>query len=573
MPTRNLQVYSNGTYVALEPVPLVGISDTFVRNEAGFLHRETTITLDGYALNTDPCTGNPESGVCPNSFSYPSAHGNGNPAGGISTAHRIRDAFTRGNNIDLRMANNSGFVEQSLNQCFVESINIEAGTWNAYVKYQVVLKSYTGTQCIPDNLSPGASQAVGIGHFNRLTPRDSGVLTDYSESFNIEQLVGEYGYANHTPPPSPTPPTVSSTYYKGSSSISVSAKSLGNRRFIGGGNSIEHATGWQIARDLFAQMYGDPNNLEPRARYLLNNGLFAYDESNTTSTPDSHFTMYNLTRRQSIDVHTGTFSITDDFIIAPTGVIALETWNSTYDSSNDSSSPTVTINGTIKGLSQLSIDNQSRSYVDSNASTPGPSGMIDYALQRYHTITNQNQYGNCALYNRAQSAAPHNLNSGPASISFSTNDVLGEVTYNITYDARPQKFFTGAITESINVEDTLPGDLYTTIPILGRPTGPILQYLYGRTEYRRTLSIDVLFDSNVVGNATSFPGSNRNGLIASKPSLRSGFREQLASLISAYSPANDAGILNYMQDPASESWNQSECRYTCTVSWVYELNS
>lgn len=573
MATRNLQVYSNGVYVELSPVPLVGISDSFNRNEAGFLNQETTITLDGYAIS--------DSGLCGSAGTHlkvpPVCAGvgstqNGSNAGAnVAQAQTIREKFSLGSEISIKLADAGGYVYTSFNQCFVDSVNIEQGDWATYVKYQVVLKSYTGQDC---SQQPTGAANISLCHGAstplRLTPRDSGVITDYSESFSIEPIVGEYGASSAG---FAGAPKVGSIYYKGSSSISVSAKSLGNRRVIncGGGGPASQDTGWQIARDLFSELHGDPKNPSRRREFLLNNGLFDYAGQTSYSTGPIGFEMYNLTRRQSIDVHTGTFSITDDFIIAPTGSTALETWNTSYDSSNDSSTPTVSIQGTIKGLTQLSVDDQTRNYAEIN--TPPKSGTIDAALARYHQISNQLNYGNnCDLYRRAQTAAPYNLNSGPASISFSTNDITGEVSYTVTYDARPYNFFTGVISESINVEDTLPGDSYTTIPILGRPTGPILQYLYGRTEYRRTLSIDLLFDSTVVGTAVTFPTGDRSNLLASKPSIRQGFKEQLASLISAYSPAYENGILNWMQDPPVETWNQSECRYTCTVSWIYELN-
>jgi len=571
MSTRNLQVYSNGAYVDLSPAPFVGISDSFNRNEAGFLNQETTITLDGYAISDSAACGTagrtqPVPPVCKGSN-----QGRGSNAGAnVAQAQTIREKFGRGREISVRLADAGGYVHTSLNQCFVESVNIEQGDWSTYVKYQVVLKSYTGQDC--NKNSAGAaniSLCHGASAPLRLTPRDSGVITDYSESFNIEPIVGDYGASGQG---LAGEPKVGSIYYKGSSSVSVSAKSLGNRRVIGcGGNGAANEdTGWQIARDLFSELHGDPSNPSRRRQFLLNNGLFSYDSSQTTYGNTVGFEMYNLTRRQSIDVHTGTFSITDDFIIAPTGSTALETWNISYDSSNDSSSPTVSVQGTIKGLTQMSVDAQTRNYTELGT-TPN-SGAIDAALSRYHEISNNLDYGVCDLYTRAQTAAPHNLNSGPVSISFSTNDITGEVSYTVTYDARPYNFFTGVLTESINVEDTLPGDSYTTIPILGRPTGPILQYLYGRTEYRRTLSIDLLFDSAVVGTAVTFPTGDRSNLLSSKPSIRAGFKEQLASLISAYSPAYEDGILNWMQDPPVETWNQSECRYTCTVSWIYELN-
>ena len=127
-------------------------------------------------------------------------------------------------------------------------------------------------------------------------------------------------------------------------------------------------------------------------------------------------------------------------------------------------------------------------------------------------MSNKGQHGFCRLLNRAQHVTSQHLNTSPTSISYSTNDVAGEVTYSLEFNASPYKYFTGAVFENITVEDTYPGDVYTTIPILGRSTGPILQYLYGRTEYKRTLNVEVVIDSASTSNARGFSAASRNNV-------------------------------------------------------------
>ena len=84
--------------------------------------------------------------------------------------------------------------------------------------------------------------------------------------------------------------------------------------------------------------------------------------------------------------------------------------------------------------------------------------------------------------------------------------------------------------------------------------------------------MEVVIDSASTSNARTFPTASRNNLIAGKPSLRPGFKDKITALINLYSPANEAGIVNWFADPPTESWNPTEGRYNLTVSWTYELS-
>ena len=55
------------------------------------------------------------------------------------------------------------------------------------------------------------------------------------------------------------------------------------------------------------------------------------------------------------------------------------------------------------------------------------------------------------------------------------------------------------MSETININDTYPGDTFAVVPILGRTTGPLLQYTGSRTEYRRDVGIEIILDSSDIG--------------------------------------------------------------------------
>ena len=183
-------------------------------------------------------------------------------------------------------------------------------------------------------------------------------------------------------------------------------------------------------------------------------------------------------------------------------------------------------------------------------------------------ISNSGLFGvGSDVYKRANNSVAVELNSQPKSVSLGTNAYTGEVTYNLQFDNRPTNIISGVLAESISVNDTYPGDVFAVIPVIGRATGPVLQYIGGRTEYKRDVSINLTMDY------TKIPyGSQRNDLLLKKPSVVQPTANQLGALLSELSPAGEPGIRKYFLSPPSESWNPKEGTYSFNVSWTYELD-
>ena len=123
------------------------------------------------------------------------------------------------------------------------------------------------------------------------------------------------------------------------------------------------------------------------------------------------------------------------------------------------------------------------------------------------------------------------------------------------------------MSESINVNDTYPGDVFAVIPVIGRATGPVLQYIGGRTEYKRDVNIEMVVDYTDIGY-----DNNRESFMLTKPSINEPIRTQLNTLINDLSPATEPGIRKYFLNPPAESWSPKEGRYTLSLNWVYELD-
>ena len=148
-----------------------------------------------------------------------------------------------------------------------------------------------------------------------------------------------------------------------------------------------------------------------------------------------------------------------------------------------------------------------------------------------------------------------------------SNKTAGTITYSLDFDNRPTNIITNVLNEQISVNDTYPGDYYSIVPVIGRATGPILQYVGGRTEYKRDVSINLQMDY------TKIPyDSGRPELLLLKPSVNQPTAQELANLLESLSPANEPGVRKYFIDAPSESWEPKTGAYSFNISFVYELD-
>ena len=171
------------------------------------------------------------------------------------------------------------------------------------------------------------------------------------------------------------------------------------------------------------------------------------------------------------------------------------------------------------------------------------------------------------IFKRANRATAVMLNAQPQSISLGTNEYAGEITYSLAFNNRPTNIISGVLSENISVNDNYPGDIFATIPVIGRNTGPVLQYVGGRTAYNRSVNIELVMDYTDIGY-----GSDRKSLLLKKPSIVEPTKSQLRDLIKELSPQNEPGVRKYFIAPPSESWTPKEGRYTFNISWTYELD-
>lgn len=272
---------------------------------------------------------------------------------------------------------------------------------------------------------------------------------------------------------------------------------------------------------------------------------------------------FNHIRSEQLSESNGTYSVTENWVLASGK--AYENYSLSISSSSDTPFVSVGLEGSIKGLTEYS---PSSVYFGGNDLSVGYNSAYTNALSKYNELTNNGQFGFLSkAYIRANNSVAVQLNSQPKSASLGSNEYNGEITYSVQFDNRPTHIISGVLNENISVNDTYPGDVFAIIPVIGRATGPILQYIGGRTEYKRDLSINLNMDFTSVSY-----GSQRNTLLLKKPSVVEPTSTQIAALIRELSPALEPGIRKYFISPPSESWNPKTGEYSLSISWTYEMD-
>lgn len=221
--------------------------------------------------------------------------------------------------------------------------------------------------------------------------------------------------------------------------------------------------------------------------------------------PTGLFQLYNQERTVELDESAGSYSITDSFI-AKNG----PPWIDSFDISlevDENFLRTITINGYVQGLEPAtgiyytdnSVSGISGIYptVSGNSFThnrnPPHTGtkynnaVSGYSVvksgisQRIYSYDSSSQalvYDNWHGKNDFTNYKSRPINNIPLSSTESLFPFEGKITYSRTYNNRPMSIMTGAITENIQINSSLPVARFKEIKILGRKLGPIVYEYY-----------------------------------------------------------------------------------------------
>ena len=421
--------------------------------------------------------------------------------------------------------------------CYPRLVDIQfsEGVWVDKCDFTINLEADTlldedkvdneGTFIIPNNggTQENTTETVLLGSLS------GAFINDYSEDWSIEvdDSTGE----------SPDLPF--------SYRITHSLNATGKTHYKPGGEKL---VAWEQARKFVTDRLSDDVTDYPIIMGQIGSGTINLIDS---------FGGFSHTRNESIGQAAGTYSVTETWLLS--SGTCFENYSSSVSSDTSSAFVGVNIDGTIKGLSKIS---------PSGHGSENKPSAFDSAMSKYIAVSNSGQFGLISdIYKRANNLVAVELNSQPLSMTVGTNEYLGEITYSVQFDNRPTNIISGVLSENISINDTYPGDVFAVIPVLGRKTGPVLQYIGGRTEYTRDLAINLIMDY------TKIPyGSGRNPLLLKKPSVIEPTATQIGNLIKELSPQGEPGIRKYFISPPSESWEPKTGSYSFNLTWTYELD-
>ena len=315
---------------------------------------------------------------------------------------------------------------------------------------------------------------------------------------------------------------------------------------------------WQQASGFLYEYLGSGIGIIPSGR--------AMPFSNFSS---SGYKLANTVISEDIDKEGGSYTITENSIVY-SGQPVIH--NVDVDVSTDASQKrSVSIQGTIEGL---------------NTEDPFSITTNKYSnAEAFNSGVNPTGYGNIPSgYFYAKSLAGLSwLNPNFQSSSISRSPAAGVINYSYSFDDRPPNLVSGSIQETITVNDVYPGELFSATPVIGR-NQPILQYLNSRSEYKRSLSINVTMSEQSqewsYGDAANgyWSGATQSNIqklfINDKPSNISIPSGDLNAIFEAINPINDPNFTvrngKCFHSAPTENWDATSRSYSYSIEWVYE---
>ena len=351
--------------------------------------------------------------------------------------------------------------------------------------------------------------------------------------------------------------------------ITHTVSAVGKREFIDNGTdfavveAFDNATGilydnsskllaYKTLTPLGGGLYTLPSGFSFGQIGSLNDGINAYGGSLDQEYAIG-FRAFSETRSKT----DGSVSVTETMVFAPRNAIsvgATENVSLSVENDNQSSITRYNLNGTVQGFNTL--DPTSR---ESNA--------WDNSKQYYDTYVAPNLLQRiCYTYsklNPLDSDIFNTLNPIPLSKSASYSPVSAEINYSASYDTR-RRNITKALSEDIQVSDSLVGYNYSETPIIGRQAGPIIQYLKSNTGRSRTLNINLVL--------SGIPSSSEplRNLLLRKPSINPDYMGFLKDVYEAFDPVKTGEATKAVFDPPSENWSPMNGAYEYSVTWKWQ---
>ena len=267
-----------------------------------------------------------------------------------------------------------------------------------------------------------------------------------------------------------------------------------------GDDTIEFPSVYSLTHNVSAQ--GEPfSGLDPThlAKQFVGSRLgFSNVMSGVSGILNSSGVVCNNFRSVSINKTDGSCSASETFVINPSGSYQ-EDFEVSVNASVEEPYTTIDINGTIQGYANVSYPDPN---VPMNSSTPKFQNAMNAWSGMHPDGSTPTQVGiSGLLYSRASSfykinpkhsafLASNSLNPQTLSTAFGYNITEGTISYAYSYNDRPINCVPEALSEVININENEPNDIFASLTVLGRASGPLLQDMGTKGPRTRDISID-----------------------------------------------------------------------------------
>ena len=484
----------------MNPPPLIGWTTNDIYQGGHYLGSEANVTLSCFAA---PCTDstNPVTDML-----------------GVITT--VESKFSKG--VTLKVFGDAGGAPAATFNIINPSVSAEESGFYNLVRFTVQFTSFG-----PNGSGSVDGAVTSILHGSTNTNSQAIPLQSFSDTFNYEPETS-MGYIYDDP---------GAQLFRFSRTVSAT------ERPIQGGHTNRTSTFGHTACSGAKAFVDSRMAVTDFSPYYVDNH-FRYIEG---------VNVLNMATSVNIDLAELTYSVTIN------GLYATETAANMIKQSGAFETTTTTVQtDASSAITSVTIDGSLNGYAVGASTDPTlliHAGAAKGAYAVLNRISDNGKWGHGSVaYKRAQKATGAVLNATPRSISVGDSTSSNQtITYNVTYDNRRIPTVSGAVSETINVTDSYPTDIYASIQIMGKRDGPVFQYMNTTTHYERDVSIELVMPQN-------FQGS---------PATNSITRPQLNDLLSSVAPGStQAGYVMLKQ--LNESWSSSEGRYTVNAGWIYK---
>jgi hypothetical protein len=430
-------------------------------------------------------------------------------------------------------------------QAFVDDITFDADSaWARPTTYTISMRNATFLQSANNSFSEYANENLASGGH---------AISSLTENFDIQEdgrttiKFVKSGYVSQAQ-------SLLKVY-----TVNRSITAVGSPVYDDTGGYLSGVAPWQQASGYILEYMGLETGVIPRSLLVSNFLTSGYNIANTVY-------------QESIDREAGSYSLTETYIAYSGEHPVLEQITINNDIGENESNA-VSVQGTIQGLNTANgFISSGSAYLNANTYW---TGVVDISVppETYY-------------YAKGVLSTEDWLHPKPLNRSVARDLNAGTINYTYNFDDRPPNLIPGSISESIQVSDTYPGEIFSVTPVIGR-SQPVLQYLNSRSEYKRNLSINV-----TMGKPTGYawgtePGTyvhpsghitgNQDNILKSlmfhqKPSISNSF--ELNYIYQAANPVNDPYFTvsngKCFHSAPTESWDAKTRNYTYNIEWTYE---